>query len=339
MVQREQQAQYDGSQSDTEDAPRQCADDQRHGGYGSDVAINGQTVDAIGGNALRGHLLFTTISGRLPRRSDEVTLGASTMRQVDADVGLRVRRDRSEPGRWKSEVLISGRGNVCLSTGFWGGRPRDWGIFSTEGLLATQCGPGRSHRSCVASASGNSNGVLLVKAAHTSAGDGARGTRQRTPQARRVPMAPDNLVNFGQAVNFPLILSVVIILFGVAALLMSSWSACLDAAARREFSKRSDRSARSLSRLSGSPDDRGHWGRGGGTSRGSDREAGLEDFRHGSGGGSFACRSGVVLGNCGGWHVGGGRCARYLAGHAGGALALDESGAGRVGLHFITVAR
>ena len=39
------------------------------------------------------------------------------------------------------------------------------------------------------------------------------------PKLVEFPIAPDNLVNFGQAVNFPLILSVVIILFGVAALL------------------------------------------------------------------------------------------------------------------------
>jgi hypothetical protein len=189
-------------------------------GIGGDVTINGHTVDAIGGDSLRGRTLFTTISGRLPSRDDEVAMGAATMRLVDAHIGSAVRVTAPSPAggiRMSSYRVV---GTSAFPPDFGAGGLGTGAIFSTHGLLAAQCAPGPRQRACDTSASSNSNGVLLVKAARHHAGrqELAR-LAAKYPSLVEFPMAPDDLVNFGQAVNFPLILSVIIILFGIAALL------------------------------------------------------------------------------------------------------------------------
>ena len=189
-------------------------------GTGGDIAINGHTVDAIGGNALKGRLLFTTISGRLPRRANEVTLGASTLRIVGAHLGstVQVVAPSPEGGARRSSYRVVG--TSAFPPDFGAGGLGTGAIFSTNGFLAAQCGPTPSRRSCDASANSGANGALLVQAAPTPAGSHAlAGLAATYPRLVEFPIPPDNLVNFGQAVNFPLILSVVIILFGIAALL------------------------------------------------------------------------------------------------------------------------
>jgi ABC-type lipoprotein release transport system permease subunit len=189
-------------------------------GFGSDITINGHTVDAIGGNVLKGRLLFTAISGRLPRRADEVTLGAATMRQAGAHVGSTVRVRAPSPTGGVRDSSYRVVGTSAFPPDFGAGGLGTGAIFSKEGLLETQCASGPSRHSCVGSASGNSNGVLLVKVMQTPSGRHALAAlAAKYPALVEFPMAPNDLVNFGQAVNFPLILSVVIILFGVAALL------------------------------------------------------------------------------------------------------------------------
>jgi hypothetical protein len=56
-------------------------------GISGDVAIDGRSVNALAGQSFRGPLLLTPINGRLPGTSHEITLGATTMRQVGAHVG------------------------------------------------------------------------------------------------------------------------------------------------------------------------------------------------------------------------------------------------------------
>jgi ABC-type lipoprotein release transport system permease subunit len=189
-------------------------------GTGGDIALNGHTVDAIGGDALRGRLLLTTISGRLPRHDNEVALGASTMRLAGAHLGSTVQVTAPSPAGGTRRSSYRVVGTSAFPPDFGAGGLGTGAIFSTKGFLAAQCGPGPSRRSCDASASSGANGVLLVKAAPTLAGRHAlAGLAARYPRLVEFPIPPDNLVNFGQAVNFPLILSLVIILFGVAALL------------------------------------------------------------------------------------------------------------------------
>ena len=51
-------------------------------GTSASVGIGGQNVAAIAGQRIRGHLLLTTIDGRLPGARNEVALGEATLRQA-----------------------------------------------------------------------------------------------------------------------------------------------------------------------------------------------------------------------------------------------------------------
>jgi hypothetical protein len=189
-------------------------------GTGGDLTINGHTVDALAVRSLRGGVLLTSVSGRLPRADDEVTMGAATMRMVHARVGGTVRVAAPSPigGRRVSSYRVVGV--AAFPPDFGAGGLGTGAIFSTGGLVAARCAPAPSpaRPRCAAAASGPVS--LLVRAARTPAGQRALATLSAHYSSDvEFPMAPDDLVNFGQAVNFPLILSVVIILFGVAALM------------------------------------------------------------------------------------------------------------------------
>ena len=86
------------------------------------------------------------------------------------------------------------------------------------GLVAAQCPPGSGHQSCRTRAI--QNPVLLVGVKPGPAGSAVVAQlAERFPDVAFLPVTPANLVNFGEAVNFPLILGFVLALFGVATLL------------------------------------------------------------------------------------------------------------------------
>jgi hypothetical protein len=189
-------------------------------GIEGDVGINGRTVDAIASRAIRGTTLLTTVSGRLPRHDNEVTLGMSTMRLVGAHVGSTVRVSVPSPdgGTRVSKYLVVG--TAAFPPDFGAGGLGTGAMFSIGGLFAAQCAPGINRPNCEKKASGNPNVNYLVRASRDHDGRLAlTKLAKRYSSSVEIPMAPTDLVNFGQAVNFPLILSLVIILFGLATLL------------------------------------------------------------------------------------------------------------------------
>jgi hypothetical protein len=188
-------------------------------GISGDVAINGRTVDALAGQSVRGPLLLTTVSGRLPTANDEVTLGATTMRQVGARVGSLVRVTIPQPQGGSRTVSDRVVGSTSFPPDFGTGGLGTGAVFSFGGLLGSTCPPGGSHRTCELQTVTETEGVFLVRVE-----PGARGQSDLTRLARaypsevEYPSPPTDLVNFGQAVNFPLIMGLVLILFGAATL-------------------------------------------------------------------------------------------------------------------------
>jgi hypothetical protein len=189
-------------------------------GIGGDVAINGRTVDALAGHALRGAPLLTAIDGRLPTADNEVTLGTTTMRLVHASVGSTVRVSAPSPDGGTRHSVYKVVGTAAFPPDFGAGGLGTGATFSINGLLAAQCAPGPSRSGCERRAAGNPNENYLVRATRDSAGRKALSELSAQYAASvQIPMPPDNLVNFGQAVNFPLILSLIVILFGLATLI------------------------------------------------------------------------------------------------------------------------
>ncbi len=93
-------------------------------------------------------------------------------------------------------------------------------VVSLDALLAGSCPSGASQVACEVRAVNAAGGAFLVGAVAGPRGQAALAQLQRAyPQEYTRPVTPANLVNFGQAVNFPLLLGLVLILFGVATLL------------------------------------------------------------------------------------------------------------------------
>jgi FtsX-like permease family len=183
------------------------------------VTINGRTVDALAAKALRGPLLLTAIDGRLPAADNEITLGATTMRLTHAHVGSRVRVTASSPDGGARHSTYTVIGTAAFPPDFGAGGLGTGATFSIGGLLAAQCAPGPRRSACEQRAAGDPNENYLVRAARNDAGRRALAKlAKQYASSVQFPIAPDNLVNFGQAVNFPLILSLIIILFGLATL-------------------------------------------------------------------------------------------------------------------------
>jgi hypothetical protein len=189
-------------------------------GVSTDVSINGQTVQSLAGRPVRGRLLLATVGGHLPDATDQVALGVITMRQLGAHVGSLVRvtipgpggRDRTAPYRVVgTTVFPPDFGSAGLGTG---------AVFTLGGLLGAQCVPGPAQQACQLRAVYQASGGFLVRASPGSRGQAALAALARDyPQEVLFPVTPANLVNFGQAVNFPLIFGAVLVLFGVATLI------------------------------------------------------------------------------------------------------------------------
>jgi ABC-type lipoprotein release transport system permease subunit len=188
-------------------------------GISGDVSIDGRVVDAIAGQSLRGPLLATTTGGRLPRSDNEVALGATTLRQVGAHIGSALRVASPKPGGGTRISSFRVVGTVVFSPDFSTAGLGTGAAFTVDGLTGAPCTRGRAH-ACAVHAVLSAGGAFLVR--------GTLGTEGRTaladlareyPSQVTFPSPPTNLVNFGQAVNFPLLFGLVLLLFGAATLL------------------------------------------------------------------------------------------------------------------------
>jgi hypothetical protein len=92
-------------------------------------------------------------------------------------------------------------------------------VFDFAGFGA-RCAQGTAPGRCAIDETYSGAGVILVDTASSAAGRSALNRLVATYEGDvSLPMAPANLVNFGQALNFPVLLGSVLIIFGVATLL------------------------------------------------------------------------------------------------------------------------
>jgi predicted lysophospholipase L1 biosynthesis ABC-type transport system permease subunit len=92
-------------------------------------------------------------------------------------------------------------------------------IFTMDALSGQSCGH-ESRNSCILSDLLARAGVFIVRAAPDAQGRAALDSLIRQQSAAvNFPGPPTDLVNFGQAVNFPLLFGLIVVLFGVGTLL------------------------------------------------------------------------------------------------------------------------
>jgi hypothetical protein len=188
-------------------------------GLGSgEITLNHKvTVGAISATAIRGRLLISTVNGHLPSGDGQIGLGATTMRQVGAHLGSIVLvtltgpsgRTRTAPFRVVSQVSFPElEGTVGLGSG---------ALTTNNGLAdALLCPPGPGRAACRQNKVGSG---FLASVVPGPPGQEALNRYENAYSSISIPLVtPTSLVNFGEAVNFPLIFGAMLAVFGAATL-------------------------------------------------------------------------------------------------------------------------
>ena len=184
-----------------------------------DVTVNGKIVGAIAGTPVKGPFLFSTVAGKLPVGDDQVGLGVSTMHLVGARIGSLVDitfathsgAPHTEPYRVVSQVSFPQLGGfVSLGRGI---------LTTTAGLIHVACLPGPQLALCRQKVANIGGGGVRVTFVPGPSGKAALDHYMAAyPSITSLPLAPTSLVNFGEAVNFPLIFGAMLAVFGAATL-------------------------------------------------------------------------------------------------------------------------
>jgi hypothetical protein len=188
-------------------------------GIGSgEISVNKVLVGAVSATAIRGPLLFSTVDGQLPRGDGaQIGLGATTMRQAGAHLGSVVHVTLTGPSgatRTASFRVVSQisfpelEGTISLGTG---------ALFTNTGLEdALLCPPGPGRAACQQQKMGSG---ILASVVSGPRGRAAINHYLDSNSSIATPIViPTSLINFGEAVNFPLIFGAMLAVFGAATL-------------------------------------------------------------------------------------------------------------------------
>jgi hypothetical protein len=189
-------------------------------GLVTEISINKLSLPAVAATALRGGPVFSIVSGHFPSRDGQVALGGTTMHRLGAHLGSLVGvtvgappfTRRTLPFQVVSQVSFPVLGGaVGLGTG---------AAFTIAGYEDAVCPPGPRHAACwQAALDETGGGGLLVTVVPGAEGRAAvkhyLGTYQLIVA---LPITPTSLINFGEAVDFPLIFGAMLALFGAATL-------------------------------------------------------------------------------------------------------------------------
>ena len=184
------------------------------------ITIGKVVVGALAGTAVRGSLLMSTVDGHSPEAKGEVGLGGTTMRAVGARVGsvvdvtvsLPSGGTRTAPFRVVGQMSLPVIGNaVALGNG---------AVFTMAGYEDAACTPGPARSSCRKEVAQSTNGGMLARFVPGPRGQAAVNRYlDRYRSITTLAITPTSLINFGEAVNFPLIFGAILALFGAATLL------------------------------------------------------------------------------------------------------------------------
>jgi hypothetical protein len=161
------------------------------------------------------------VNGHLPIGNRQIGLGATTMHQVGAHVGSAVEVTVSLPSGGKRTVPfqvvsqisfpVLGGGIVSLGNG---------AAFTVSGYVAAACPTGPRQSACRRSLEQTNQGGLIVSFLSGPRGEAAIEHYLGAYRSfASLPITPTSLINFGEAVNFPLIFGAMLALFGLATLL------------------------------------------------------------------------------------------------------------------------
>jgi hypothetical protein len=185
----------------------------------ADIDVNGRQVRLLAVSAIRGPALVSVVDGRLPRGDHEIMLGAATMRSVGAQPGGLVGVVVTDPegARHDAQFRVVGRASFppSFSTGLGSGA-----AMTQSALTDLQCPSVTGRPACQRNVQRGTIYSVLARAAPGPAAAAALARHVRKySQFAPSTEEPLELVNFGESVNFPLLFSGMLTLFGAATML------------------------------------------------------------------------------------------------------------------------
>ncbi|HSZ35923.1 MAG TPA: FtsX-like permease family protein [Acidimicrobiales bacterium] len=172
---------------------------------------------------VRGDTLLSVVTGRLPGAPEDIALGVTTMHALGAHVGSLIRLTPQVVGALsRHSTTFRVVGTVALPTGVAAAQTGmgTGGAITLTGALAAVCPTGHQQPTCIRAAKQKLQVAAFVTAAPGHRAEVAiRRLINDYPLVVETPSPPTGLVNFGQAVNFPLIFGLLLSLFGVATLI------------------------------------------------------------------------------------------------------------------------
>jgi hypothetical protein len=194
-----------------------------YGGAGKYVDINGAPVQTVYVDDAKGPLVFSLIDGRHVSDADEIDVATSSLSAAHAHVGSAVKLSVINlNGKTDTKQFVVA-GSVAIPPDFDIGGPGDGAVIFLSGLESLACASTNQSNPCIQAineklASSNSWNVEIG----VVAGAAGRATTQRLDHKYasfvNIESLPTNLVNFGQAIDFPLLLGGTLALFGAAML-------------------------------------------------------------------------------------------------------------------------
>lgn len=190
-------------------------------GTSQEIAVNGRTVDVLAGTPIRGTVLLSMVGGNFPKSDDQIALGSTTMHQVGAHIGSLVKVSMPGPAGGTTTAPFRVVAGVSIPGDVGSGGLGTGAAMTMHAYVNATCPPGPTRPKCQAELNQSINYAVLVG---TVPGPRGQAAVARYLDAYRSfsasgPITPTSLVNFGEAINFPLILGVVLALFGAATLL------------------------------------------------------------------------------------------------------------------------
>ncbi|HEV3212462.1 MAG TPA: FtsX-like permease family protein, partial [Acidimicrobiales bacterium] len=192
---------------------------------GKYVTINGVSVQATLAVAAKGPLVFSLIQGRDPQGEGELALGTQTLRAVGAHVGSTVSTVVIGPSGRSTTTPFRVVGTMAFPPSVGSGGLGTGAVVTLGGALDAVCPSGPRATACRSSvlknlySPHNNSWGLAVKVAPDAAGRATASALLTRFAQQATPLSvPTNLVNFGEAVNFPALLGATLAIFGAATL-------------------------------------------------------------------------------------------------------------------------
>ena len=195
-----------------------------YGGNGNKfIDVDGDPVQAFYAKVTKGSMVFSLASGHNPNAAGQIGLGQTVLSLIHAHDGSVVSATITQGAGDSRTSKVKVVGTVVIAPSVGGSGLGSAAVLTIAGIEQLACGTGPKAKACDELITKKLDGVnswdVFIGVTHGAAGRATIAALDRRYRTYVVDQTlPTDLVNFGEAVDFPLLLSVTLAIFGVATL-------------------------------------------------------------------------------------------------------------------------